>query len=90
VSDFILDLIGPNLFIVAIAICPVETPPDQCTRNLAPDFLTHWVYRPDRAACLQYAEGVLDELEFDPGSQRARVYCVRAESFSEAYQELVP
>jgi len=88
--DYFYQLFGPNLYLVAIAVCGQEIDPDRCGPWTTYDFHKFWVYRPSLDACASYADAMLETLEFDPVTQVARVYCVRAETFQDAHQFIIP
>ena len=71
------------LYIVAVAVCPADYA-FECNRTMAPEFHTAWVYRPNLEACQAYGLSILEGAEFDDVEQQARIYCVLAETFSDA------
>ena len=71
------------LFIVAIAICPIDYGFD-CNRTTAPDFQTFWHYRPNLEECQRFAHKMLEVSGFSDETHQARIYCVRAETWRDA------
>jgi len=72
------------LFIVAIAICGPDIPEEKCSWIYANDLKRHWVYRPTKQACIEFAKNTLLEGKVLIGGDFAKVYCIRAQTFEQA------
>jgi len=72
------------LFIVAIAICGPDIPEEKCSWIYANDLKRHWIYRPTKQACIDFAQKtLLDDAALQNGDY-AKVYCIRAQTFQQA------
>lgn len=73
------------LYIVAIAICGLEIPPEDCSNLTAGHLERHWIYRPSIELCVEYARDVIATSGLDLSGRYPKVFCMRAETFEEAH-----
>lgn len=72
------------LYIVAIALCSVNVPHEDCNNVNAVHLERHWIYRPSLELCVDYARQVIATTDIDLEGRYPKVFCIRAETFDQA------
>ena len=77
------------LYIVAVAICNSSIPVEKCSWIYADDMKRYWIYRPTYELCVEFGKQMIESEGLLKNDDYARIYCLRAEGFSQAKSEVV-
>ena len=82
-------MFGSLLYIVAVAVCNPSIPVDKCSWMYADDLKRYWIYRPTYELCVEFGKEMMRVERLLRSGDYARIYCLRAEGFSDAKSEVV-